>query len=314
MSANHYLLVDGNNLLMRAVHATARSSMTTGDGVRTGPLHVFVSTLARHVREEQPTHLGIAWDCAGPSFRVELDHEYKGNRKPGPVQDLKETTFPLVKEFLSLAGAHHAEFGSLEADDVIAGWWRSITNGRITILSSDHDFYQLLGSNRHGIATQQVRFGHEVDRWNETRVRAEYGCDPAMLPYVMAIVGEPGDNIPGAHGIGSKTAVKRLLAASWSWSGVLADLEALGHDPARSRLNLRMVNLRDPWLPQVLRMPPPPPLRPVQLDQAAGHLLRDFCKRFELNQVLGRLQLGSLWTEPARAVVPGRPVRPPQSA
>lgn len=136
------LLCDGNNMLMRSIHAMQRPGQArlSADGVATGPLLVFVNMLSKHIREEKPDKVVVAWDGGKSEHRVALDPDYKGQRTPSPdFEEFKEGAFGLAKEFLSLANVHHIEVRGYEADDVIAYYWRHHRplDDRLVILSSD---------------------------------------------------------------------------------------------------------------------------------------------------------------------------------
>jgi 5'-3' exonuclease len=248
-----YLLVDGNNLLMRAIHAAAHASMSS-HGVNTAPLHIFIQTLAKHIREEGPTHLGIAWDHGRSDFRVGLDERYKAHRNDSPVAELRRATFPLVKEFCSLAGLFCCSSHGLEADDIIAYWWRHLAPqrppmmGSAVILSSDKDFLQLVGSSPLGMAVSQVRLssgGAATDRWDEVRVREDMGCSPNAIPHLLAVMGDIADGVVGLRGIGPKRGTALLAKHSWNFQKVYESLDN-AEDRARIMVNFLLVDLREP--------------------------------------------------------------------
>lgn len=191
--------------------------MSSGD-IDTGPLHIFIQTLAKHVREENPTHMAIAWDSGRYGHRTTLDATYKSNRAASPEHDLRDTTFPLVREFLDLANIKHMACVGVEGDDFIANWWRTtrvFTGGaaEMVILSSDKDFLQLVGENPYGIPVQQVRLSSAnagTDRWDRYRVTGEYGVSPEKLPLLFAVMGDTSDGVVGLYGIGPKKGTKLL--------------------------------------------------------------------------------------------------------
>jgi DNA polymerase-1 len=246
-----YLLVDGNNLLMRAIHAAVHSTMSA-HGVNTGPLHIFIQTLAKHVREEAPTHLGIAWDYGRSDFRTTTDGQYKAHRKSGPITELRNATFPLVQEFCDLASLRTASALGIEADDIIAHWWRHLqpqrapAMGSAVILSSDKDFLQLVGPSALGMPVTQVRLssaGAATDRWDADRVNSDMGCAPQDFPKLLALMGDTSDGVFGLRGIGPKKGVALLAKHDWDFARVCASITD-AEDRHRIRLNFDLVDLR----------------------------------------------------------------------
>lgn len=291
------LLVDGNNVLMRAVHAMQRpgqARLSSDSGVPTGPLLAFINSLSKHVREEQPDKVVVAWDGGKSAHRVALDPDYKGQRTPAPeFEEYKEGAFALAKEFLSLANVHHVEVRGYEADDVIAYYWRynRPLDEKVVILSSDKDFLQLLGD---GI--EQVRLGSydtPTDRWTRQRVLDEMGCDPRYLADAMALAGDTSDNIPGVPRFGMRTAVKTLARNKWDLDIALNFEERLQDHRERVSLNRQLVDLREGH--QGLTLDPLPPFQPTGPGNLAFAPLLSFLTRYQLESVKARLYNNSLW-------------------
>lgn len=284
------LLVDGNNLLMRAVFATQRSSMSA-DGVATGPLVVFVNTLTKHIREERPSRVAIAWDGGKSAQRTQLDPGYKGNRTSAPDEDVKKRSFALVKEFLALADIYQAEIAGYEADDLISSWWYSALDGPLVILSSDKDFLQLLGQNPCGQTVEQVRLSSAdtpTDRWNLQRMLDDVGYGPVDWASVTALTGDKSDNVIGVPGIGPKKAVKLLTAHGWNLRDAAASLP---EHRDQILLNLQLVSLRNP----TLRLGSVPPFRPSRRGAMLYDQLLAFLDRYQLASVRDRLESSLLW-------------------
>lgn len=287
------LLVDGNNLLIRAMKATERSEMSV-NGINTGPLVVFINSLSRHVREERPDQVVVAWDSRyGSDYRLALDPEYKGNRGEAGSdwEDFKGNSFSMVKTFLSLSNVFMSQRNGVEADDIIAAYWRQNRHrSHVVILSSDKDFMQLLTDG-----TEQVRLsagGAATDRWDEQRVIDELGYKPEDIPNIMALTGDKGDNVPGIEGIGPKTAVKILKAADWQLSciehpkteGRMADIERY----------LSLVDLREP---HALGMVGPIPVfNPTRPGESLAVPLLSFFEMYRLANLESQWIAGTLWS------------------
>lgn len=299
------LLIDGNNLLMRAIFATHRSPMNA-DGVPTGPLLVFLNTLAKHIREEAPGCVAVAWDGGRSIERVALDAGYKGNREGAPDEEIKLSSFALAKELLTLVNVYQVEMHGREADDLIAGWWAR-AEGPVTILSSDKDFLQLLGENPHGHPVDQVRLSSPdtpTDRWTEERMIEELGHGPMEWAFITALTGDKSDNVIGVPGIGPVKALKLLNAHQWNWDAALADPKVAGHAD-QVRINLRLVSLRQ----TDLKLSQPPCFAPTRPGEVMHDLLVSFVDRYRLASVRDRLVTGGMWTDLARSRTIGRPLR-----
>ena len=138
------LLVDANNLSMRSLHAMQRTGLTNAEGVGTGPLLAFINGLCAHLREERPDRVAVCWDGGRSVRRLGVSASYKANRE-SLAEDFKETkrgVFGLAKEFLAASGMQSYEIPEVEADDIIAHFWRSQRANQddlssLTILSSD---------------------------------------------------------------------------------------------------------------------------------------------------------------------------------
>jgi 5'-3' exonuclease len=292
------LLVDGSNLLIRALMATERSPMSH-QGMDTGALLVFINTLSGHIREEKPTHVVIAWDGPGFRWRQGVDPEYKAHR-PAVVDgqeaqefnDRKSDAFTMAQAFCATAGLMQIQRRGFEGDDIIAAYWRRYRHDAdVIILSSDKDFMQLLTDG-----TEQVRlssYGTPTDRWDEARVVEHFGCPVEWIPRVMALMGDAGDNVIGIKGIGPKKAVKILHAANGDLDSI--EDERVSEHKARVSTNLRLVDLRSPL--DGLVLPDPPPFDPTKLGSALQEELVQFLTSFNLKSILTRVYAGSLWSD-----------------
>jgi len=287
------MLVDGNNLLIRAIKATERSDMSV-DGVNTAPLVVFANTLTKHVREEAPDRLLVAWDSTrGSDYRLNIDPEYKGNRA-APTADSeehKQSAFGLAKQFLSLSNIFMQMRPGVEADDIIAAYWKHYRwNNKVLILSSDKDFMQLLTED-----TEQIRLsagGAPTDRWDEERVYSELGYLPHDIPKIMALTGDKGDNVIGIQGIGPKTAVKILRASEWQ-------LDEITHPKVDGHLdevrrNLSLVDLRNPHA--IRNVGPIPHFSPTLPGEAIAGGLVSFFETYRLANLESQWIAGNLWS------------------
>ncbi|MCX4799531.1 hypothetical protein OG497_37380, partial [Streptomyces sp. NBC_01242] len=240
------LLVDGNNLLIRAVEATRRVAMHSPDGTDTSALVAFTSGLSRYTRQIRPYRVVVLWDVTTshfPNWRNAIYPEYKATRPTAP-DDYRRKSRELVYLFLELAGVPQLGVAGQEADDLIGAFWRD-HDQPMTILSNDKDLLQLVGPNPHGVMTEQIRISSadtDTDYWTADRVEEHYGCTPEQLPLVLALWGDASDNIPGVPGIGPKFAVKHLSAAGWD----LNEVKHKGIQAHREQIEIyrRLIDLR----------------------------------------------------------------------
>lgn len=298
------LLVDGNNLAMRAVHAAKHSTMTAA-GVNTGPLTIFMDSLAHIVREVDPYRLAIAWD-RGSSMRNQLIEGYKANRhEASEIGSLRHDTFQLISELLIELNVHQDFQNGFEADDIIAYWWRELDvkhADSIVIASSDKDFLQLVGLNPHGLPTRLMRLSSAdtpTDVWTELRMVKELGFTPDRWPLIMALAGDRADNIIGIPNIGPKRAQKLLEAHGWNLVAALR--EAHPEYLLRVQDNLLAVDLRyQAEDPDDVQMPQ------VFTPKQAGPGLDRLLSIYQLNGLRSKITGGTLWSAPK---LPGRPLQ-----
>jgi 5'-3' exonuclease len=309
MARGSALLVDGNNLAMRSIYA-ARYSHMSAEGVNTGPMKIFIDSLAKIVQDEQPLWMGIAWDGTS-KMRTELISGYKANRHapPSDISDLSHDSFKLIITLLMHLGIHQVRFPQHEADDVIAAWWRWFTpdqGDKITIASADKDFLQLVGPNPQGVPTELLRLssGDAVtDRWDEARVVEELGYRPDQWPLVASLTGDKVDNIIGIPGIGPKKAVK--LLESHGWNPIAAAQAAFPEHEMQIRDNLIAVDLRSEGNTIDTLALPSFPRKPVLSSD-----FESFLDHYKMISLKGKVTVGTLW-DPHSSNPPGRPFQLP---
>ena len=295
--SDRFFLVDANNLLMRAVHAADRTGMGTPEGIATGALLIFTNLLSRHIREEHPTHVLVAWDGGRSAFRTGLYPEYKAHRGERSSSPDERGPFSQAKEFCTLAGIHHVERPGWEADDIIACVWQAIRRehpaDEVCILSGDKDLLQLLDPRTYQVRPASPPAG--TDRWTVSRVLDAYGVAPASLSAALALIGDPGDNVPGIHGIGPKKAAK-MLAEHGSLTRAMEAVRP--EELAQARLWHALVDLRTMnYRQQGLYVPIPPRFAPTSFGGVYVTPLLRYLDRYMLESVKVRLTQGTLWQD-----------------
>ncbi len=203
------LLVDGNNLLFRSYYATASMGnlMKNSQGVYTNAVFGFVSAMQSIVKMDY-THILVAWDPKGPTWRHIKYETYKGTRKETPSELISQ--MPLVREYLDSARIARYEQDLYEADDIIGFCATHFAHDfdTIDIFSNDHDLMQLLGPKvRQVISKKGIS---EIEIFTPETMQEKLGVRPDQIRDYKGLVGDPSDNIPGVPGVGDKTAIKLL--------------------------------------------------------------------------------------------------------
>ena len=211
------LLLDGHSVAYRAFFALPVENFSTATGQHTNGVFGFTSMLINVLRDEAPTHVGVAFDVSRKTFRNEIYSEYKATRSESPSEFKGQVD--LVKEVLKALNIVYVEAPGFEADDVIgtlttqardAGW-------EVLICTGDRDAFQLVSDE---VTVLYPRKGvSDLARMTPAAVEERYLMTPARYPDLAALVGETSDNLPGVPGVGPKTAAK--------WLEQYGDLETL---------------------------------------------------------------------------------------
>ncbi|MES9287795.1 DNA polymerase I [Cutibacterium acnes] len=204
------MVLDGHSMAFRAFYALPVENFTTSTGQHTNAVHGFVAMLINLLRNEKPTHVAVAWDLAGGTFRTTEYSEYKAGRAAIPPE------FPgqidLIEEVLDALRIVHLSKENYEADDILATLsTRATTEGFKTLLvSGDRDAMQLVNDQ---VTVLYPRKGvSDLARMTPEAVEEKYLVPPARYPELAALVGESADHLLGVPGVGPKTAVKWLTA------------------------------------------------------------------------------------------------------
>ncbi len=199
----HLHLIDGSSFIFRAYHALPPLTRKS-DGLPIGAVSGFCNMLQRYVEgnngHDAPTHVAVIFDKGSHTFRNELYPDYKANREAMP-EDLRPQ-IPLTREATRAFNIACEEKEGFEADDIIAtlACQARDLGGRVTIISSDKDLMQLVGD---GVEMLDAMKNRRID---VEGVREKFGVTPDRVVDVQALAGDSVDNVPGAPGIGIKTA------------------------------------------------------------------------------------------------------------
>ncbi|MBZ5733396.1 DNA polymerase I [Nocardioides sp. TRM66260-LWL] len=202
------LLLDGHSLAYRAFFALPVENFSTSTGQHTNAVYGFTSMLINVLRDEQPTHLAVAFDVSRQTFRMEEYAEYKAKRNKTPGEFSSQ--LPLIEEVLDALRIPFLKKEGYEADDIIATLVTQALEQEmdVLVLTGDRDSLQLV--TEHSTVLYPMRGVSDLARMTPEAVEAKYGVAPHRYPELAALVGEDSDNLPGIPGVGPKTAAKWL--------------------------------------------------------------------------------------------------------
>ncbi|MDR1730445.1 MAG: DNA polymerase I [Prevotellaceae bacterium] len=201
-------LLDAYALIYRAYYAFIKTPRINSKGQNTSAILGFVNTLEEVLRTQKPTHIGVAFDPAGPTFRHEAFEKYKAQREETP-EDIRKAV-PIIKEIIRAYNIPVLEVAGFEADDVIGTLSKmgEKANFDVYMLTPDKDYAQLV--SRH-IFIYRPKYGGGYETLGIEGVEEKWGLKfPEQVIDLLGLMGDSSDNIPGCPGVGEKTAVKLL--------------------------------------------------------------------------------------------------------
>ncbi|MGN1263229.1 MAG: 5'-3' exonuclease H3TH domain-containing protein, partial [Prevotella sp.] len=218
-------LIDAYALIYRSYYAFIKNPRINSKGFNTSAVMGFVNTLHEIITKENPTHIGVAFDPSGPTFRHEAYPEYKAQREACP-EDIKASV-PVIKDILKAYRIAILEVPGYEADDVIGTLATQAGAVGMTtyMVTPDKDYGQLVRPNVFMYRPRYGDAGYEV--MGEKEVEEKYGISStSQIIDLLGLMGDASDNIPGCPGVGEKTAVK-LIGEFGSIDGLLANTDRL---------------------------------------------------------------------------------------
>lgn len=219
------LLLDGHSLAYRAFYALPAENFSTKTGQFTNAVYGFTSMLINMLRDEEPTHIAVAFDLSRQTFRLEEYADYKAGRSATPSEFSGQ--IPLLHEVLDALKIRYVEAPGYEADDIIATLTTQATaeDMEVVIVSGDRDAFQLVSDSV--TLLYPVRGVSEVSRMTPAAVVERYGLPPERYSDLAALVGESSDNLPGVPGVGPKTAAKWINTYG-DLPGIVANIDKIG--------------------------------------------------------------------------------------
>ena len=201
-------LLDAYALIYRSYYAFIKNPRINSKGLNTSAIMGFLNTLQEVLTKEQPTHLGVAFDPHGPTFRSEAYPAYKAQREATP-EDIKQSV-PIIKNILKVWNIPILEAEGYEADDVIGTLATKAGEQGIDtyMLTPDKDYGQLVSNN---VKIYRPRHGGGYEVMGPEEVKAKYAIPSTEAVIdLLALMGDSADNFPGCPGVGEKTAVKLI--------------------------------------------------------------------------------------------------------
>jgi DNA polymerase I len=320
-AGDHVFLVDGSSFVFRAYFQSIRQDAKynyRSDRLPTGAVRLFCTKLFQFVRDGatgiKPTHLAIIFDKSENSFRKELYPPYKGNRSEPPEDLIPQ--FPLMRASVRAFGLAPVEQDRFEADDLIATYAREARarGADVLIISADKDLMQLVGP---GVAMYDPASGEagakgarEERKIGPDEVAAYFGVPPEKVVDVQALAGDSTDNVPGARGIGLKTAAQ-LINEYGDLDSLLARANEIKQPKRREILtdpeSVALIGVSKQLVTLVRDVPLEVPLDDLRLNTPDGKTLVAFFKAMEFTTITKRaaesyaIDAGAVEPDPAFA-------------
>lgn len=217
-------LIDAYALIYRSYYAFIKNPRINSKGVNTSAVFGFINTLEDVLKREQPTHIAVAFDPKGPTFRHEAFEQYKAQREETP--EVIRQSVPVIKEVIQAYHIPILEVPYYEADDVIGTVAnQAAANGfEVYMMTPDKDYGQLVADH---IYMYRPKFGGDYEVLGVSEVLEKYQLQSTeQVIDLLGLMGDTADNIPGCPGVGEKTAQK-LLAEFGSIENLLANTDKL---------------------------------------------------------------------------------------
>ena len=225
MEEKKLFLLDAYALIYRAYYAFIRSPRINSKGVNTSAVFGFVNTLEEVLKKENPTHIAVCFDPAGPTFRHEMFESYKAQREETP--EVIRASVPVIKEIIKAYNIPTIEVPGFEADDVIGTLAKKAELAGYTtyMMTPDKDYGQLVDEHTFMFRPKTMSAGFDILGIEE--VKAKFGIERvSQVIDMLGLMGDTSDNIPGCPGVGEKTAQK-LIAEFGSIENLLENTDKL---------------------------------------------------------------------------------------
>jgi len=303
MSKNLYLL-DAYALIYRSYYAFIKNPRFNSKGLNTSAIYGFTNTLIDLIAKENPSHVAVVFDPSGPTFRHEMYKEYKANREAMP-EDIRKS-IPYIKNIIEGFQIPILQFEGYEADDVIGSLSKQAEKEGFTtfMMTPDKDYGQLI--------TDQIkmykpgRAGGDMEIIDKEKICQKFKIDnPEQVIDIMGLMGDSSDNIPGAPGIGEKTAIK-LINKYGSIENLYEHIDELkGKQKEKLIENKDQVMLSKELVTIKLDVPVKIDVKKLVLDDPDEELLTKLFEELEFRSTARRLFQKEIITTQAGSVMQG---------
>ncbi len=279
-------LVDGSGFIFRAYHALP--PLTRSDGIPTGAVAGFCNMIYKMIENnfesKEATHAAVIFDHKGKTFRNDIYPQYKANRPPAPDDLIPQ--FGLIKKATHAFNLPCIEVVGYEADDLIASYALKAQNlgGEVKIFSSDKDLMQLVGD---GVTMYDSMKNRIIDR---NQVLEKFGVPPESVIDVQALSGDSVDNIPGAPGIGPKTAAQ-LISEYGTVDSLLERADEIRQPKRRQSIkdNIENIRISKKLVTLQTNCPLPIPLEELEIRNLDPKIVIGFAQKMEFRTLSRRL-------------------------
>ncbi len=303
LAGKNLYLIDGSGFIFRAFHSMP--PLTNPEGTPVGAVYGFINMMMKVMEGNVANYMAVIFDAARQTFRNELYPAYKANRGETPEELIPQ--FPLVRAATQALNLPGLELAGYEADDLIATYARQAEalGMNVTIISSDKDLMQLVSDNI------QMWDAMKQKHIRAPEVLEKFGVPPEKVGDVLALMGDSSDNIPGAAGIGPKTAAE-LINEYGDLETLLARAGEIKQNKRREtiqnsgdiiRLSRKLVALHE-------QVPVPMPLTDLRIQQPDPQTLQDFLIQQGFKSLVARARdkfNGLVSTNPSPASAPSAP-------
>jgi len=289
-------LLDAYALIFRSYYAFIRNPRINSKGLNTSAIFGFVNSLEEVLKKEEPSHIAVVFDPPGPTFRNEIYSEYKANRDATP-EDIRKAV-PYIKDILKAYNIPVVEKEGYEADDVVGTLARLAADEDFTVymMTSDKDYAQLVTDK---VFMYRPRRSGEKDNqiMKIPEVLKKFSIEkPEQVIDILALWGDNSDNVPGAPGVGEKTAIK-LIAEYGSVENLLANTDQLkGKQKEKIEANKKQILLSKKLVTIEQEVPLNVDFKLLEIESPNKEQLKPIFDELEFNALSQRI-LG----EPAKA-------------
>jgi len=315
VSDKKLFILDAYALIFRAYYAFINRPIVNSKGLNTSAIFGFVSSLDEVLRKEKPTHIAVAFDPPSPTFRHHIYTAYKANRLQTP-EDIK-IAVPYIKKIIQAYNIAILEVEGFEADDVIGTVSKTAYEKgfKVFMMTPDKDYAQLVTDGIYMYKPR--RSGNENEIWGPVEVKENFEvAEPEQVIDILALWGDASDNIPGAPGVGEKTA-KKLIAEYGSIENLLANINQLkGKQKESIENNIEQIKLSKVLATIDINVPMNIKVDELIVKEPNKQLLKDIFQELEFRtlakRILGEEPVNQTHTQGSLFDLPNRPIEKAQ--